>query len=260
MAVSTTDTKAASTEVSRAIPAGIRCVICVASFDLEAKLQTAIAQLPGIIVVGCANDWGRCLLLVDDYCPELLVIEEEMLPSCEMGWDWPLILKVTSDNRDPQDAQVVCAHSCSENLRYVFRQMQARIVEKKSLELRELLSNYMEATGKRYRNVFEVSDLDKLRVVNVEDVVFISVEGNYAVLNTRAGVFRFRETLNNLAESLDPDRFARIHRSAIVNLNLVERLVDGTDGAALLLQDGTRLPIGPTFKGLDGLPMSKNGH
>lgn len=235
-------------------------MICVGAVDLEAGIYAAIAQSQGLVVVGVAGDWRHCELLIDEYCPELLVIADEVAPSGVLAGTWPLVFKITRGSCEPPDETTVRADSPPHVLRRAFRQMQGRIIEQKSLELRELLSNYLDATEKRYRDAFEVMDLNTLRVIKVEEVAFISVDGNYALLNTTAGVFKFRETLNNLVESLDPDRFARIHRSAIVNLSFVERFVEDPDGAAILLRDGTRLPVGPTFKGLESFPVFTIGH
>lgn len=239
----------------------MRCVICVGDVHLEEKIQSAIAQNPGMIAVGFAADWKHCELLINEYCPEVLVLADAVPPTaCVLEAAWPLVLKITNGKGESQDATAVSADSSPEELKRAFRGMQGRVIEQKSLELRDMLSNYLETTAKRYREAFQVIDLDTIRVINVEDVAFISVEGNYAILNTNLGVFKFRETLNNLAESLDPERFVRIHRSAIVNLSVVERLVEGREGASVVLRDGTRLQLGPTFKGLEIWPMTKSGH
>jgi two-component system, LytTR family, response regulator len=57
-----------------------------------------------------------------------------------------------------------------------------------------------------------------------------------------------RETVKQLANTLDPDRFVRMHRSTIVNMNYVcEVAREGRSEASLLLTRGQRLK------------MSKNG-
>jgi len=261
MATSTTDTMAIGQSFSQPIPPGMRCVICIGDLALATRVQAAITECQGIVVVGRSADWRHCEVLIDEYCPELLVVSEDLW-SANAGLtpSWPVVLRITSGSDDRRDELTIPETSTPDAFRRIFRQMQGRIIEQKSLELRELLSNYLEATERRYRDAFEVLDINTLRVIKVEDVAFISVDGNYAVLNTTAGVFKFRETLNNLAESLDPDRFARIHRSAIVNLSVVERFVEDPEGTALLLHDGTRLPVGPTFKGLETFPIFKPGH
>ena len=56
-----------------------------------------------------------------------------------------------------------------------------------------------------------------------------------------------RETLGALERQLDPGRFARIHRSAIVNLDRVAEVEPATHGDGIVqLRDGTRLALSRT--------------
>jgi len=54
--------------------------------------------------------------------------------------------------------------------------------------------------------------------------------------------FLLREPIKQLAASLDPARFVRVHRSAIVNINHVREIVrDGRSESAIVLHSGHRL-------------------
>ena len=58
-----------------------------------------------------------------------------------------------------------------------------------------------------------------------------------------------RESLRNLETRLDPRRFARVHRSAIVNVACVKQLRRRTHGEyAFLLEDGTELKLSRTHR------------
>jgi hypothetical protein len=58
-----------------------------------------------------------------------------------------------------------------------------------------------------------------------------------------------RQTMNNLERQLDADRFARIHRSLIVNLGSVEELCRGEGGDyEVVLQTGTRLKLSRGYR------------
>ncbi len=51
-----------------------------------------------------------------------------------------------------------------------------------------------------------------------------------------------RDSLKSFEERLDPDRFLRVHRSAIVNLDSIQRLEPWFHGEyAVVLRDGTKL-------------------
>ena len=56
--------------------------------------------------------------------------------------------------------------------------------------------------------------------------------------------------MNALEKRLDPAKFLRIHRSAIVNLDFVREIHPGVkDDAFALLKDGTRLPVARSRRG-----------
>ena len=76
------------------------------------------------------------------------------------------------------------------------------------------------------------------------DVDWVEGADYYVKLHVRNAVHMLRESLASLEQRLDPRRFLRIHRSAIVNLTRV-RLVESSlrgDGVAVLV-DGTRLKV-----------------
>jgi two-component system, LytTR family, response regulator len=94
-----------------------------------------------------------------------------------------------------------------------------------------------------------VRDRDRIYFVNVDDVVWIGAEGNYAALHTPEGTHLVRATLTELEERLDPSRFARIHRSTIVNLDRVREIRPFVAGSyTVVLEDGTRLRLSRGFR------------
>lgn len=84
----------------------------------------------------------------------------------------------------------------------------------------------------------------KLRVIPVSAIDFITASGPYAELHVEGRRHLLRETMQALEERLDPAHFFRIHRSAIVRLDLVDTLLRGAGGDyEVQLKDGTRLRV-----------------
>jgi len=84
----------------------------------------------------------------------------------------------------------------------------------------------------------------KVRVVPVEQIDYITADGPYAELHTGERTHLIRETMHTLEERLDPRHFVRIHRSAIVRLQLVDTLLRGGGGDyEVQLKSGLRLPV-----------------
>jgi two-component system LytT family response regulator len=89
-----------------------------------------------------------------------------------------------------------------------------------------------------------VREVGQIVVVPTRDVDWIEGADYYVKLHVRNVVHMLRETLASLERRLDPRKFLRIHRSAIVNLTRirsVEAHVRG-EGVAVLV-DGTRLKV-----------------
>ena len=55
--------------------------------------------------------------------------------------------------------------------------------------------------------------------INVADVLFFHADDKYTCVRTASGEYLIRTTIGELAEALDPERFAQVHRSTIVNLD-----------------------------------------
>jgi two-component system LytT family response regulator len=74
---------------------------------------------------------------------------------------------------------------------------------------------------------------------------WIAAQDDYAAIHSGTQRYRVRAPLSALATRLDPARFVRIHRSAIVRLEQVRELRTDPAGreTVAVLRDGTRLPV-----------------
>jgi hypothetical protein len=88
---------------------------------------------------------------------------------------------------------------------------------------------------------------DTLTIVAVDDVDWIEGADDYACLHVGTRRHLTDDRLHALERMLDPSRFVRVHRSALVNLSRVREVVDGRwgDGVAVL-RDGTRVRVSRT--------------
>ena len=69
-----------------------------------------------------------------------------------------------------------------------------------------------------------VRDRDRLFFVPVDEIVHLSAEGNYVRVHTAGTSHLIRATLADLEARLDAKRFARIHRSGIVNIEAIKEV------------------------------------
>jgi two-component system LytT family response regulator len=71
--------------------------------------------------------------------------------------------------------------------------------------------------------------------VRVEDIIYLSAEEKYINIHTREGKHMIRETMAGIEERLDPSKFARIHRSHIVNLDFIKEIQPWTHGDSIVI-------------------------
>ena len=88
----------------------------------------------------------------------------------------------------------------------------------------------------------------RYHLVDVDEVDWIEGAGVYAKLVLGDKAHLVRTTLASLEERLDGDRFVRVHRSTIANLDRVREVHPTSHGEfVLLLADGTRLKVSRTY-------------
>ena len=89
-----------------------------------------------------------------------------------------------------------------------------------------------------------VESRGKVRVVPVSQIDYILAAGVYAELYVGDRRYIVRESLQTLEERLDPKVFMRIHRSAIVRLELVDLFLKGEGGDyEVQLKNGAKLRV-----------------
>jgi two-component system, LytTR family, response regulator len=82
-------------------------------------------------------------------------------------------------------------------------------------------------------------------VVPVNTIEWIGADNDYVVVHAQGKAHLLRGTLGAIEQDLDPNSFARAHRSILVNVDQIAELRRERDGsAAMVLRDGTRLPVG----------------
>jgi two-component system LytT family response regulator len=85
--------------------------------------------------------------------------------------------------------------------------------------------------------------------VRSDEIDWVQAEGNYVRLHRGAESHLIRETMTALEGWLDPQRFYRIHRSSIVNIERVRELQPWFNGEyRVLLQDGTKLTLSRGYR------------
>jgi two-component system, LytTR family, response regulator len=113
-------------------------------------------------------------------------------------------------------------------------------------QLKSVLKNFegsVEAQ-KEYPKRLLVPENAKDTFVEVNEIQWIEAADYYCCLHVGKNSLMLRETVKQLANTLDPKKFVRIHRSIIVNVGEVREIVrDGRSEGSVVLKSGQRLKM-----------------
>jgi len=84
----------------------------------------------------------------------------------------------------------------------------------------------------------------KIHVVAVSDIQYLEAQDDYVMIYTQQGRFLKQQTMKYYEKHLDSDQFIRVHRSFIVNVQVIERIEPyEKTNYILLLADGNKVPV-----------------
>lgn len=96
---------------------------------------------------------------------------------------------------------------------------------------------------------FLVRKLGRDFLIAAEDIEWLQAAGNYVNLRVRGHDYPLRSTIAGIEARLDADRFQRVHRSYIVNLDRIASLEPLDSGDARIhLRDGAVVPCSRTYR------------
>lgn len=234
------------------------------------RLEVLLAQHDGIELVARASGCASALRAIDRHRPDLILLDVQMrdgsafdvldglLPDAT-----PMVAFVTAFSKYAQRAFEV------EAVDYLLKPVEPRrlgLLLHKARARRDVLDD--KGRIAELKRVIEqlredhlgtksapfVSELwirqkgtDHVRVA-ADEIDWISAQDDYACIRARGREHLLRISLDKLMASLDPNAFARIHRSTVVRIDRIEKIALKRLGVReAILRDGTRLAVGRVY-------------
>ncbi|HKF42885.1 MAG TPA: response regulator [Thermoanaerobaculia bacterium] len=219
-------------------------------------LRELLSGQPDVEVLGECESGREAIEAIERTRPELVFLDvqmpgldgfevlREIRPEC-----MPAVVFVTAHDRHALRA------FDSQALDYLLKPFDAERLERALARARTRLSAPDPlAWTRRLLDLIEsrmpASSLDRLVIrsgrgilfLKPQDVDWVHAEGNYVRIHAGKESHLVRETMNDLEARLPPTRFARIHKSILVNterIREIQPLLNG--GHVVLLTDGTKL-------------------
>jgi two-component system, LytTR family, response regulator len=229
------------------------------------NLRALLARIPDIeLVKECGN--GRdAVSSIRALQPELVFLDVQMpeidgFEVLEQLTDQPLpvIIFVTAYDQYALKAFEVSAldyllkpfddarfHKALAQARRQIEQQDASELGRKLLTLMGTREMRPDASP-RYLTRLMIKTAGRVIFIRVEEIDWIEAYDNYVRLHVGGKAHLLRQTMNELEAGLNPEQFARIHRSTIVNLDRVKELHPHFNEHLVILHDGTELKLSRT--------------
>jgi hypothetical protein len=244
---------------SMTMPRGMRVVSLDEDAEVRAKVRAAIEWDYGFVLAGESGEWQGCEILLDRFAPELLVARVKQVPAKFMETlsqtGFPVLVGLGRESNGflGQDGlyDALQVPLEVERIRSLLDRARSEIYRRKAGELSFLVERYVACSdtgGTQYLSKLRVEDEGQIQEIEIEHVTLIAAEGNYVCVHANNRTYEIRNTLTGIAAKLDTERFARVHRSFIVNLSHVLAASTKDSSAAVTLNNGMEVPIGPNYR------------
>ncbi len=236
--------------------------------DDEPVVRRDLARLlgaePHVEVVGEARNGLEALEQIDTIAPDAVFLDVQMPELDGLGVvaaldpeTAPALVFVTAFDRyalqafDAEAVDYLLKPFDAARCRRALERVKLRLTgsRERSTEQAMMAMQRAGGAGPRYLDRLAVRAVRKIVIVDLVDVLWIEAADNYVRVHSAGGAYLTRRTMRDLATLLDPGRFARIHRSSIVNLRHVRELRPLGDGDyEVTLQGGARLTLTRSYR------------
>lgn len=86
----------------------------------------------------------------------------------------------------------------------------------------------------------------RMVVMQVADIDWLEARDNYVRIHAGGGYHLVRGKISSFEMRLDPQRFLRVHRGALVNVDRIAEVRSGLRGDVVVLRTGVQVPVGST--------------
>jgi two-component system LytT family response regulator len=228
------------------------------------RLATLLASEPDMEIVAQCRDGEEAVAAIQEHSPELVFLDVQM-PQMS-GFDvietvgtekMPLVIFVTAYDQHALRAFQVRAldyllkpfdrDRFSEALTRARKQIEREETGDLGRRLLALVKDLRRDQPRSDRLV--VKSGGRLFFLRMDEIDWIEAAGNYVRLHVGNTSHLLRETMNAIEGRLDPEKFFRIHRSRIVNMERIQEMQPWLNGEyAVVLRTGTRLTLSRGYR------------
>lgn len=235
------------------------------------RLHQLLNVLPEIEIVAQCTSGKDAIAAIRELKPDVVFLDVQMpevngfeVIAAVAGEDMPLLVFVTAYDEyavrafDVLALDYIMKPVAPERLRVACERAAAALSSKERREARNEgvggLLQQLATDGRMSEPVARTNRLlvraeDRIVMLKTDDINWVEAAGNYVRIHAGKDTFMIRETIGRLESILDPGRFARIHRSTVINLDSVKEMQPWFSGEMLvIMNDGTQLKLSRTYR------------
>lgn len=162
------------------------------------------------------------------------------------------LLKPVDEDRLQQTVERICAQFSDRVQQSQQSKLIDLVAEMTGEDCEDILRRLGEGqslTGNNYPEHIAIKESGEITRVAINAIEWVDAAGDYMCIHASGETHILRRTMKELEQELNPRRFQRIHRSAIVNLSQVEKLCSRQNGEYhLVLHNGQELKVSRSYK------------
>jgi two-component system LytT family response regulator len=228
------------------------------------RLTSLLAAEADIEIVGQCRDGEEAVTAIMDHSPDLVFLDVQM--PAMTGFEvidavgperMPLVIFVTAYDQHALRAFQVRALDYvlkpfdRDRFQEALQRARAHIQRDETGDLgRRLLALVKDLRRDQPKtDRLVVKSGGRLFFLRADEIDWIEAAGNYVRLHVGTTSHLLRETMNAIEGRLDPEKFFRIHRSRIVNMERIQEMQPWLNGEyAVVLRTGTRLTLSRGYR------------
>jgi two-component system, LytTR family, response regulator len=161
------------------------------------------------------------------------------------------LLKPISEARFNEALQVAIAEVNHRNLELYASKLKSAVNDYLSIVDGRIEKTHSaeEKGDKNYLNRLMIKSREQISMISIDEIDWIESAGDYVYVHSKSQKHIVRDTLTSLEKRLNPQKFIRIHRSAIVNIEQIKSLKPNVHGDYdVFLHNGDKLKLSRSFR------------
>lgn len=228
------------------------------------RIRALLASDPEIDVIEECSDGHHAIAAIERSRPDLVFLDVQMpemdgfaVLNAIAGDRMPIIIFVTAYDRYAVQAFEVHALDYllksfdRDRFQAALQRAKDEIQRLRTGALNERVAGLLEdlQAKQKYLTRLVVKSGGRITFLRVEEIDWVEAADNYVRIHAGRESHLMRETLQSLESRLNPEKFLRIHRSTLVNLDSIRELQPIFHGDYLVkLNDGTELTLSRSYR------------